>query len=478
MSNFNNFSNQPFRYGLEKGSKKHVCPSCNKRTFVKYVDTETGKYLPPQYGRCDRESKCSYHLNPYTSGYAKAVLNENKERPFIDNKKQDQLSFISKPQGTPETIYFDFETFKQTLQVDRYEQNSFIQNLLYNVRYPFDVKDVTKAIELYRIGTVVNGYMASGVTFPFIDEKGKVRAVQVKQFDKQNHTTGTGFLHSIIKNDYKRGGNTVPEWLESYDKQDGKVTCLFGEHLLSKYPSNPIALVEAPKTAIYATLYFGLPETPQDLVWLAVYNKSSFSFDKLKALEGRFVYVFPDLSKDGGTFNEWEQKAKEYERQLLNTRFVFSTLLEQLAIDEDKGKGYDIADYLIKHDWRRFRKGNIQEQQTPSSDTGKVTKVIKVTPETNLFFSVSVTHDSDPDTEAESGRRWINELTDLITFFEPLPLPTSSIRLNNYSTITDCRAYVQSQLDTIKNARKERIARPAINRLRELRTWLNGANIV
>lgn len=388
MSNFNNFSNQPFRYGLEKGSKKHVCPSCNKRTFVKYVDTETGSYLPPQYGRCDRESKCNYHLNPYKDGYAKAIW-EGEEVTgvtFGSPEKQKYFCPNPKPQPSPEPVYFDFETFKQTLQVDRYEQNSFIQNLLYNVRYPFDVNDITKVIEMYRVGTIVNGYMASGVTFPFIDEKGNVRAVQVKQFDKQNHTTGTSFLHSIIKNDYKRGGNTVPGWLESYDKQDGKVTCLFGEHLLSKYPSNSIALVEAPKTAIYATLYFGLPTTPQDLVWLAVYNKSSFSFDKLKVLEGRFVCVFPDLSKDGGTFKEWERKAKEYEQRLPGTRFIFSRLLEQLAPEEDKSKGYDIADYLIKHDWRSFRKGNIQEQQTPSSDTGKVTKVIKVTPETNLFF--------------------------------------------------------------------------------------------
>ena len=31
MSNFNNFSNQPHRYSLEKGSKKHHCPECGKK---------------------------------------------------------------------------------------------------------------------------------------------------------------------------------------------------------------------------------------------------------------------------------------------------------------------------------------------------------------------------------------------------------------------------------------------------------------
>ena len=466
-----------FRYILEKGSKKHVCPSCNKRTFVRYVDTETGKYLPDQYGRCDRESKCNYHLNPYKDGYDKPQK-EGQGGVFVDKRRQPLLLSISTVQHTPEPVYFDFETFKQTLQVDRYEQNSFIQNLLYNVCYPFDVKDITKVIELYRIGTVVNGYMASGITFPFIDKKGNVRAVQVKQFDKQNHTTGTGFLHSMIATHYTRNKTPLPDWLEAYARQDKFISCLFGEHLLSKYPSNPIAIVEAPKTAIYATLYFGLPKSTQDLVWLAVYNKSSFSFDKLKVLEGRFVYVFPDLSKDGGTFNEWEQKAKEYERQLLNTRFVFSTLLEQLAIDEDKGKGYDIADYLIKHDWRRFRKQAIETppQPEPRPEPNPVTGVIFGSPETKHFFSDVV---PDTDTNPEPNPTgWMEELNSLVSFFDTLPLPTSPIKLNAYSIITDCRAYVQCQIETAKGAKDKRISRPPINRLIELRTWLNEANLV
>lgn len=379
-----------YRYILEKGSKKHHCPDCGKRTFVKYVDTETGSYLPPQYGRCDRESKCNYHLNPYKDGYAKAIW-EGKEVTgvtFGSPEKQKYFCPNPKPQPSSEPVYFDFETFKQTLQVDRYEQNSFIQNLLYNVRYPFAVNDITKVIEMYRVGTIVNGYLVGGTSFPFIDEKGNVRAVQVKQFDKQNHTTGTSFLHSMIATHYTRNKTPLPDWLGVYAIQDKFISCLFGEHLLSKYPSNPIALVEAPKTAIYATLYFGLPTTPQDLVWLAVYNKSSFSFDKLKVLEGRFVCVFPDLSKDGGTFKEWERKAKEYEQRLPGTRFIFSRLLEQLAPEEDKSKGYDIADYLIKQDWRRFRKQAIETppQPEPRPEPNPVTGVIFGTSETKHFF--------------------------------------------------------------------------------------------
>jgi hypothetical protein len=228
------------------------------------------------------------------------------------------------------------------------------------VSFPFEVDEITKVIQLYRLGTVANGYRAGANTFPFIDIKDNVRAIQVKQFDGQNHTTGTDFLHSIIEKHYTRNNKPLPQWLVAYTKQEKRISCLFGEHLLSKYHSNPVALVEAPKTAVYGTLYFGLPETPESLIWLAVYNKSSFSFDKLKILQGRFVYVFPDLSKDGNTFKEWETKAREYESRLHGTQFIFSDLLEQLAPELDKIEGNDLADYLIKQDWRLYRKREIK----------------------------------------------------------------------------------------------------------------------
>ena len=163
--------------------------------------------------------------------------------------------------------------------------------------------------------------------------------------------------------DGARNGKPLPEWLISYKKNNKKVSCLFGEHLLSIYLQNPVALVEAPKTAIYGTLYFGFPEQTTDFIWLAVYNKSSFSFDKLKVLRGRNIFVFPDLSKDGSTFKEWEQKAKNYEMQLPGIRFIFSDILEKLAPAEDREHGYDIADYLIKQDWRLFRKQRNKKDQ-------------------------------------------------------------------------------------------------------------------
>lgn len=474
MSNFNNFSNQPHRYSLEKGNKKHHCPDCNKKTFVLYIDTETGDYLPEHYGRCDRESKCSYHLNPYLDGYAKAIWEQEQKVTGVTKVtvlKQKYFRTQPKPQPTPDPVFFDFETFKQTLQPERYEKNTFIQNLFYRVQFPFEVSEVTKVIQLYRLGTVANGYRAGANTFPFIDIKGNIRAVQVKQFDEQNHTTGTDFLHSIIEKHNTRNNKPLPEWLEAYTKQDKRISCLFGEHLLSKYHSNPIALVEAPKTAVYGTLYFGLPETPESLIWLAVYNKSSFSFDKLKVLQGRFVYVFPDLSKDGNTFKEWETKAKEYENRLPGTRFIFSDLLEQLAPERDKSEGNDLADYLIKQDWRLFRKRNIQEQP-PQPEPEKVTKVTKVTPQQNILFSHAEPLPKVEVFKTEQPQNWSNDIAELENYFASTELPTQPVKLNRCSTITDCSLFIENHFATVKANNGKRTFLPYLNRLQELKQVL------
>ena len=501
-----------YRYKFEKGSRKHFCPACNKKRFVRYVDTNTGEYLPEQYGCCDRSDNCSYHLNPYLDGYAKMIWEREQkvtEVTKVTVPKQKYFFTQPKPQPEPEPVFFNFDTFKQTLQ--GYEKNVFIQNLLCRVQYPFEAAEVTRVIQLYRLGTVTNGYRTGAITFPFIDTKDNVRAIQVKQFDETNHTTGTDFLHSIIEKHHTRNNKPLPEWLEAYTKQEKRITCLFGEHLLSRYPNNPVALVEAPKTAVYGTLYFGLPEAPESLIWLAVYNKSSFTFDKLKALKGRFVYVFPDLSKDGNTFKEWETKAKEYESRLPGTRFIFSDLLEQLAPETDKSEGNDLADFLIKQDWKQYRKRELKEQQ-PEHE--KVTEVTKVTVEKNIIFSDKETMPGTPQPEREpvtyetdflkwfmlnneqlpyeneakqynsdwsndlwskkkeQPQNWNIEIAELETYFAKIEPPTQPIKLNQCSTITDYSLFIENHFAIVKANNGKDTFLPDLNRLQELKQIL------
>lgn len=438
-----------YRYIFEKGSRKHLCPECGKKRFVRYVDTKTGEYLPEQYGRCDREANCGYHLNPYQDGYSKMIWGkENGNSIVIPTRwKPPTTRKVQQPPVKP--IYFDFEAFKRTLRPEHYENNNFIQNLFGRVQFPFDPKDVTRVIELYRLGTVSAGYRSGAVTFPFIDIDGNVRAVQVKQFDEANHTTGTDFLHSILAKYYNDIGKQLPEWLETYMSQDKKVSCLFGEHLLNKFPSNRIALVEAPKTAIYGTLYFGLPETTDQYLWIAVYNKSSFSLDKVKPLQGRFVDVFPDLSKDGGTFREWEAKAKEFERQLPGTQFKMYDFLEHEALEADRVNGEDIADYLTKLDWRSFRSRKVKREAEVSQP-----KTDPVVSQPEALETVK----ADPvQVEADELERC----------FSRMNLPSTPVDITPYYTICEPDRYVRGAFRAIRSGKWD--TRAHLERLQQLR---------
>lgn len=95
-----------YKYSLDKSSKKFVCPKCNKKTFVKYIETETKNYLNDEFGRCDRESNCGYHSNP------KGELKNSYEVKYI---------------APPEPTFHDYSLVSQSGR--NYKQNNFIQFL-------------------------------------------------------------------------------------------------------------------------------------------------------------------------------------------------------------------------------------------------------------------------------------------------------------------------------------------------------------
>lgn len=349
--------------------RKATCPACGKRRhWQRYVDTETDEALPEQYGRCDNATKCGHSLNPYSDGYAKAIRQQEQGmNAYLPKVRQVPRQ---RPPQQPAQAPLPVEVLSNTLK--GYEANTFIHNLLYNVPFPFDVADVQKVLDLYYLGTVTEGFRAGAVTFPFIDVQDNIRAVQVKQFDADNHTVGTGFLHTMLERRLKEAGQPLPDWLTAYLRNDAKVSCLFGEHLLNRFPMQPIALVEAPKTAIYGTLYFGLPKAPADMLWLAVYNLSSLNINKCRALAGRDVYLFPDLSSEARAFNLWKTKADELRRAMPRTRLVVSDLLERHATADQRERGCDLADFLIVQDWRLFsRQGKTDSDDQVGPDSAR-----------------------------------------------------------------------------------------------------------
>lgn len=482
-----------FRFVFEKGGS-HTCPSCGvQKKFSRYIDLESEELLPEKYGKCNRIENCGYHLNPYKDGYLREVDTSNgatgSHQPRISTR-------------TSETFFIPSEVLKSTLCC--YDQNLFIHNLKHNVPYSFSPEDVDQACSFYQIGTCQTGYLKGATTFPFIDEKAKVRFIQVKLFDSLNHTIRTDSLASMIERQYQSKEENLPswpakrpampKWLQDYGLNDLKVSCLFGAHLLPLFPNNRIALVEAPKTAIYGTLYFGLPSGPEDLLWLAVYSRDTLTVAKCLALQGRKVYLFPDLSRDGSTFQKWNLQAKEIQRNVPGLRIVVSDLLEKIADRRSRNDGEDLADLLSQYDWRLFRKPevkkNLPEEWLPVSEL-KVPIGSPYLPE-NVCEIISSRYTIDneqienKDWNPKEGCRfhmfgympgaWDSDLFDLEHYFNRLitdgAWPPTPLKIGNHPPIHNLPGFIRMNLETAKAQSGNPTYKPYLDRLLQLREYL------
>uniref|UniRef100_UPI0025AFE5A2 DUF6371 domain-containing protein n=1 Tax=Muribaculum intestinale TaxID=1796646 RepID=UPI0025AFE5A2 len=113
--------------------------------------------------------------------------------------------------------------------------------------------------------------------------------------------------------------------------------CFFGEHLLPMNRGKPVAIVESEKTALVAAYY--LPE----YVWLASGGKNGcFNSDALRVLLGRQVILYPDI----GATDQWRQKLTQLRN--LGIKANIFNYLEEVATDNERTAGLDIADYLLQ----------------------------------------------------------------------------------------------------------------------------------
>jgi hypothetical protein len=292
---------------------RHTCTRCgHKGVFVRYID-ERGEYLSDDCGRCNRESKCGYHKKP--------------REWFADNPNGSRFVKSSVPIGTfsnplptvqNKAKSFDFiapEHLHATL--GNYDQNAFVQFLL-NL-FPDCGDEIQSVLNKYFIGTFENY-----TCFPYLDQLNRICRAKLIKF---NQATG-----KRLKGDYDT--SSLPAKLKLKENFQYK-QIFFGEHLLLKYPDKPVAIVEAEKTAIIASLCF--PE----FVWLGSNSKTWLKPERLKRLGNRQIILCPDA--DG--FDQWQSVAADAQRQGLNVKV--SALIENHATDEQRADGYDLADYLI-----------------------------------------------------------------------------------------------------------------------------------
>jgi len=114
---------------------------------------------------------------------------------------------------------------------------------------------------------------------------------------------------------------------ESWYYQDGRPTCLFGEHLLDTFPSQTVALVRDEMTAAIMSTF----STPY--LWLAI-GKEQATLTDLLSLEGKSVVVFPDR----GEYNKWQETLQE----VPNLHYHISDVMEKA-----QGECHTIAQMVL-----------------------------------------------------------------------------------------------------------------------------------
>ena len=314
---------------------RHRCPKCNKaKTYTRYIDTVTGNHLPYQYGKCERINNCGYHLNPYKDGYSKQIWkDENLTKPYIHQEQE---------QPKRESFFIPLELFKASLR--HYHSNMFASYLI----KLFGANKAKELIQRFYLGT--SKQWKGATVFWVIDEQMNIAGGQVVLFDEEGHTYKekksdgsiyryTRWVHSALKHKYRTQNKSIPKWLEDYCLYANKFPVPFGlPQLYKETTPKPIAMVEAPKTAVIASGY--LPQYN----WVAIGGASYLNnIHRVEPLEGKEIVLFPDA----GCYDMWSSKAKEFSHL---AKFTVSDLLERKGAKQ----GEDIADYLVKMNYKDF----------------------------------------------------------------------------------------------------------------------------
>jgi hypothetical protein len=273
-----------FRYYLRTGSKKDLCPNCNKKTYVPYLETESGNEI--NAGRCDRQQNCGYHKKP-----------ESNEPIFTPKYEALQVK----------TDYINLQILHNHYLLPN--KNNFLQYL--RSKYPEEkVKEVESLYFLADKG--------KSVIFWQIDQLERIRSGKIMEY---NPVTG-----KRVKDE---SGKSAINWMH---KQPFNLKqCLFGLHLSKEYPDMPIGIVESEKTSIL--MHINEPR----LLWMACGSLGGFKIEMLAPLRLRKIVAFPDK----GCFENWNEKA-----QKLNEIGFSISVSGVLENNPESNIGDDIADLL------------------------------------------------------------------------------------------------------------------------------------
>ena len=216
------------------------------------------------------------------------------------------------------TLYtIPYEYISRSLSFD--PKKSSFTSFLDSVLDPVVVEGL---VEQYQLGVT----KAGDVIFFQIDREGRCRTGKVMKYDPvtghrikdDSSICPVTWIHALMK----RRGLLPEEWALSQ--------CLFGEHLLSRYPDRTVALVESEKTAVICAGF--IPE----YVWLATGGKTCLG-NKLDVLSGRKVVAYPDVD----AYDYWRERLVDY------PNIIVSDYLQKVTGSDPSSSHMDLADLIL-----------------------------------------------------------------------------------------------------------------------------------
>lgn len=305
-----------YRYSLDTSSKKYTCPKCREKTFVLYVDTQTGRPLNEASGRCDRENNCAYEMPPREYLAATGVNPEPRDEEITLVAEEQPADYLP-------SNYVD-------LSMNGYEQTNLAKNFI--KLFPSAAQ---YTLLKYQVGRSKIDNGAASIYFQ-IDKDLRVRTGKIMSY------------HPYL---FKRNKDISPTWVHNVIPKFNFKQCFFGEHLLNNNANPKIAVIEGEKSALVCSLYF-----PQ-YTWLATGGANGCKWREYsvhKVFEGREVTMFPDFGfynrQSGKTcFEEWTDRAASI-MERVKCLITVSSVLENNLPDEERINDVDLADILIKSD--------------------------------------------------------------------------------------------------------------------------------
>ena len=259
-------------------------------------------------------------------------------------------------------------------------------------------------LEEYNVGATKQGF----TVFWQVDDCGGIRTGHCMAYQPDGHRVQGGYatdwIHAMLRRDVVRdelgspvkddAGEYIPRWPQyGEDKVEMRQT-LFGMHLLGKYPTADVHIVESEKTALICAIYFG---NDNRQLWMASCGKYNLTAERLAPIikARRVIALHPD--KDGT--DEWRAKMNE----LAYSKAYINDAMMKLQWKEEDGPKADMADIIVRllEEQRRGKPMKLAE----AMNLAPATRLLIDKFNCDIHYGQEITTDSQDKANGESDGR-------------------------------------------------------------------------